>query len=396
MVHPVPGAWSSAGYLQRGRHWSLGRNAAGLGLHTGRDYAAAAGTPIVSATHGHVIAANAYDASYGYKVIIEWDGLEVWYCHMPKNAATVRAGDLVEAGQRIGAVGATGNVTGAHLHMELRVKGGRFALGTFRDPARAVNFKPKPIKWQTVNIADNHKTGIATQGARRRRLLTDLMRANPTVTLFQEAPVAGIYRWLTANIPARPRGRKQKQREIAGASGRRMWANKRVTHQRHGKTVPAVRGEGGRAQPFTWTYDLIDGYRPRLSVNIHGPFGIARKHRRAYYNEVFAWVNRKRVDLGLSWRHVVIGGDFNCRAPALNAAKKYGLVDAMSIAKKRRHRLFKSTNSWRRRLIPGKRIDYFIVAKSLTVLEVRNTRTRWNGRKTHTTQDHNRQILVTA
>lgn len=134
MVNPVPGKVVTTAYKKAGRLWSLG-------WHTGDDYAADTGTPIVSATPGKVIAANAWDRSYGYKVIIRWGNYDVWYCHMPNGAAKVKVGQTVTAGQRIGSVGATGNVTGSHLHFELRVAGGGFAAANFRDPNIAHSYK---------------------------------------------------------------------------------------------------------------------------------------------------------------------------------------------------------------------------------------------------------------
>ena len=50
------------------------------------------------------------------------DGTEIWYCH--QNAFGVSVGDVVRPGEQIGYVGATGNVTGPHLHLEVRPGGG--------------------------------------------------------------------------------------------------------------------------------------------------------------------------------------------------------------------------------------------------------------------------------
>ena len=50
------------------------------------------------------------------------DGSELWYCH--QSAIGVEVGDQVVGGQPIGAVGATGNTTGPHLHLEVRPGGG--------------------------------------------------------------------------------------------------------------------------------------------------------------------------------------------------------------------------------------------------------------------------------
>lgn len=151
-MNPVPGYKVSTKFkattTNKGQ-WSLG-------WHTGDDFAAPVGTPIVAATPGRVIAANAYDRVYGYKVIIRWDKYDVWYCHMPKDAATVKVGQTVKAGQRIGSVGREGNVTGAHLHMEARHAGAKFAASSFVNPSIAINYKAPSekvkVRFGTLNI----------------------------------------------------------------------------------------------------------------------------------------------------------------------------------------------------------------------------------------------------
>ena len=86
--------------------------------HTGLDFATPSGTPIKSVANG-VVTSTAYDGSYGNKTVITLeDGTEIWYCH--QTAFAVSPGDQVSSGQVIGSVGATGNVTGPHLHLEVR------------------------------------------------------------------------------------------------------------------------------------------------------------------------------------------------------------------------------------------------------------------------------------
>lgn len=398
-MNPVPGSIPSAGYLQRGTSWSLGRDASGRGLHTGRDFAAPAGTPIYAATHGVVIAADAYDSAYGYKVIIvSPDGFEDWYCHMPAGAARVRAGDKIEAGQRIGAVGSTGNVTGPHLHLERRVRGGKFALATFRDPAAAVAFTPRPLRFESVNLGDDNAKGKATRKNRRARLLTDILRPAPCVTFFQEAPKSGIYKWLTANVKNRPRGKRQRQREIAGASGRRIWASKRTAVLATGTFTPAQRGissgKPGAPKPFTWALVRIDAYRVRLVVNVHGPFGIGYTKKLRYFKQVFAEVERLRKHYGLARWQVITGGDTNAPKAARAAAKPYGWRDARPRARKTRGAKYSTLNGWKPRRRLGGRPDLWLTHKDVTVLEYRNPRDRGTRSGKQALTDHNLQVLI--
>jgi len=85
--------------------------------HTGLDFAAPSGTPVRAVKAGRVTSAG-WDGAYGWKLIIKHDdGTETWYCHLSSFAT--RSG-TVAAGERIGRVGSTGNVTGPHLHLEVR------------------------------------------------------------------------------------------------------------------------------------------------------------------------------------------------------------------------------------------------------------------------------------
>jgi murein DD-endopeptidase MepM/ murein hydrolase activator NlpD len=86
--------------------------------HTGLDFAAAYGTPVMAVAQGEVTGAG-YAGAYGNRVIITHaDGTETWYCHM--DDYTVSPGEQVEAGEVVGHIGMTGNTTGPHLHLEVR------------------------------------------------------------------------------------------------------------------------------------------------------------------------------------------------------------------------------------------------------------------------------------
>lgn len=90
--------------------------------HTGLDFATGSGTPIRSVDDG-VVVSSGYDGAYGNKTVVRHaDGTEFWYCH--QSGTTVATGQRVAAGQVIGYVGSTGNVTGPHLHLEVRPGGG--------------------------------------------------------------------------------------------------------------------------------------------------------------------------------------------------------------------------------------------------------------------------------
>ena len=89
--------------------------------HTGLDIAAASGTPIKVVSSGTVTFAS-YNGSYGNLVKVDHgNGVETWYAHTSKIYVTV--GQKVTAGDVIAAVGSTGNSTGPHLHLEIRING---------------------------------------------------------------------------------------------------------------------------------------------------------------------------------------------------------------------------------------------------------------------------------
>ncbi|MER6449344.1 peptidase [Streptomyces venezuelae] len=112
-------------YGDSGSMWSSGH-------HTGLDFAAPTGTPAKAVAAGKITSAG-WSGAYGYRIVLELpDGTEIWYCHLSSMSVTSGA---VGAGDTIGRVGATGNVTGPHLHLEVR-KG-----GSTQDPLAWLNSK---------------------------------------------------------------------------------------------------------------------------------------------------------------------------------------------------------------------------------------------------------------
>ena len=102
-------------------HLRPGRPLWSSGYHTGLDFAAPTGT-LIKAVHSGTITQAGWSGSYGYKTVLTLDdGTEIWYAH--QSSIGVSVGQKVATGDVIGRVGATGNVTGAHLHMEVHPGG---------------------------------------------------------------------------------------------------------------------------------------------------------------------------------------------------------------------------------------------------------------------------------
>ncbi|MGW0084029.1 M23 family metallopeptidase [Streptomyces sp. NPDC003393] len=91
------------------------------GYHTGLDFAAPTGT-LIKAIHSGTITEAGWAGAYGYRTILTLDdGTELWFCH--QSSISVSVGQKVTTGDVIGRVGATGNVTGPHLHLEVHPGG---------------------------------------------------------------------------------------------------------------------------------------------------------------------------------------------------------------------------------------------------------------------------------
>ena len=92
-------------------------------MHTGVDWAAPVGTPVVAAGNGVIIMAQ-WDAGYGRRVEIQHaNGYETTYNHMSGFGRGIAPGVHVTQGQTIGYLGDTGLSTGPHLHYEVIING---------------------------------------------------------------------------------------------------------------------------------------------------------------------------------------------------------------------------------------------------------------------------------
>jgi len=93
------------------------------GRHTGLDIAAVTGTPIYAAGAGTILAVKDFVLTGNTVYINHGQGLITVYAHM--NKTDVKPGEAVKQGQLLGEIGATGRVTGAHLHWEVILNGAK-------------------------------------------------------------------------------------------------------------------------------------------------------------------------------------------------------------------------------------------------------------------------------
>jgi hypothetical protein len=110
-VVPIAGDYViTARFGQAGASWA--------NRHTGIDLAAPVGRPVLAAAAGQVTYAG-WDGPYGQRIeITHPDGTKTWYAHL--SAIAITGGSFVAAGEAVGSVGSIGNVTGPHLHFEVR------------------------------------------------------------------------------------------------------------------------------------------------------------------------------------------------------------------------------------------------------------------------------------
>lgn len=166
MRTPIDGARISSNFGMR-RHPILGYSR----MHTGTDFAAAKGTPILAAGDGKVDFAGR-NGGYGNYIRIAHDnGVKTAYAHLSRFAKRMKKGRRVRQGQVIGFVGSTGRSTGPHLHYEIIMNG------------KKVNPLKVKIAGGGRTLKGKQKAGFDSERAR----IDELRRSVPTTTLVAAA-----------------------------------------------------------------------------------------------------------------------------------------------------------------------------------------------------------------
>lgn len=168
-MQPVPGYKVTTPFGRRGSHWSC-KPVGGKGIHTGIDIAAPTGTWIVAPISGQIRHRN-YGGAFGrHQFAISpdpgqpFDKGEVFFAH---TITRPFEGVYVKAGERIAKVGAEGNVTGPHLHMEYMPNTkGKWNCSVHADPQPIIDWEPemglfyrysgKPKGILTIDDADGY------------------------------------------------------------------------------------------------------------------------------------------------------------------------------------------------------------------------------------------------
>lgn len=157
-MRPVPGR-VTVPYWERGTMWAGGH-------HRGVDFAAPVGT-VVRAPWSGVVTPTKWGPAYGTHLVIDFDRLPdgspgLWGILAHLARADVKAGDRVKAGQVIGRTGATGNVTGPHLHFEVQAgpswrPAGAGLVEASRNPQPWIDAQEAPVTtpppYRNINVA---------------------------------------------------------------------------------------------------------------------------------------------------------------------------------------------------------------------------------------------------
>ena len=150
----------TAVYGETGSNWSR--------FHTGTDFAPYGTTPanpdLYSVCTGTVYS-KTFDNTLGNQILIEDLNGNFWrYCHM-REASLLNAGDLVTTNTKVGVMGATGNVTGIHLHLEYATTP-TWNYDTFLNPSTALGI---PNERGTIVHFEEYIPPVPTGGKKKNK-----------------------------------------------------------------------------------------------------------------------------------------------------------------------------------------------------------------------------------
>ena len=339
VAFPLPGG---ASYVDRANWGNSGSNWSRV--HTGTDFSAPCGTPVLAATNGTVIVRTdqPWSGQWLVQVSTGVGRLTTWYAHM--EALAVEHGDTVTAGQQIGEVGSEGNSTGCHLHFEVHPRGGSIYADNV-DPtawlAQNVGKSPGVIRPASAESGDfivatfnvlghshtvpgGNKPGYADSGTRM-RWAVQLLDANAV-------DVVGLQEFQ----------RPQKRRMLALAGDRYAvysplgdtensiaWRRARWEFvEADTFAVPYFNGNP-RRMPIVRLRDRATG-EESIFVNVHNPADTRRfpaqgAHRAEAVRREYALVRQLVERYGVP---VLITGDLNDRAPVFCELTAGGLLHA--------------------------------------------------------------------
>jgi murein DD-endopeptidase MepM/ murein hydrolase activator NlpD len=126
--------------------------------HRGVDFGAPVGTPVRASSDGVVSFVGTHSGGYGNLVVLKHSGnVSTAYAHLSAFAPNLHVGDAVEQGQAVGKVGATGRVTGPHLHYEVRINNVAY------DPMTIDLPQTEPLTGKELARFRNHASSLLTQ-----------------------------------------------------------------------------------------------------------------------------------------------------------------------------------------------------------------------------------------